>query len=478
MFQIGGIMRAVLLALISGVIVSCGPSLPTPENDAADDLSSKAPIAMTLTDGGKGDWSLKIEKKSGGEFYAFSRSENDYRSESWQVVSGADFSRKHGFDTLKLNANQAQLTFTPYVKSLPGTYTPFINFSDGGTAVFAGQFDLFALEDDAGLKALGGDVYNNEGELFAAPLTLKSARPILYGGQSYDGEVTLSLDGKSSYAYIGDTDITQGKDFSGVIDPGLPDWISQRFDEDLSLVFNALAERWGFDLPQKGTILLAFEGYEDEGVSLTGGALPGNMIVMQLSGERLREENPRVTSYLKWFFIHEAVHLFQKKTDKSYAHNRYSWISEGGANTMTSMIMAENDLALEGYLLRIYGDSFEFCAQALEGKTLEAAIDAGPEGNYDCGDLIGRITDAALPRHDYFEFWNSFLAGLDENFTDADYFAAMRKLGADEDIVSRLEALTSDPVIDAEATLKSLMNDVGIDATFADGAMRAIAFPN
>ncbi|WP_371396824.1 hypothetical protein [Fretibacter rubidus] len=475
-------MRALFLMLLCTALVSCAPN-KNADNSERDKPSIDAPIALTLTDGGDGPWTVDIKRRgtgplNGGDLYAFSRSTNDYRSETWQSVTGADFARKYGFDTITLTDNQAQLTLMPYSGMMQASYTPFIHFSDGGTAVFAGQFDMFALKDEAALEALGGDVYNNKGDLFAAPLTIKSSRPILYGGQSYDGEFTLNLDGKVSYAYVGETDITQGQDFAGVIDPGLPDWISGRFDDDLTLVFKALSERWGFGLTDKATILLAFEGYELEGLSATGGALPGNMIVMQLSGNRLREENPRILSYLQWFFTHEAAHLFQGHSDKHYAHNRYSWINEGGANTMTSMILVDKGLVADDYLQDTYSNSFKRCTEALEGKTLETAINNGPEGNYDCGDLIGRITDAALPDYDFFDFWNAFLDGLDGNFTDADYFKTMRALGANESVVSRLEALTSEKITDATGHLQSLMNDAGIKTTFVDGTMTAIAFPD
>lgn len=468
-------MRALYLSFMSGLIVSCAPPLST--QDSNRDTNIAAPIALTVIDGGDEPWAFDIERFEGGELYAFSRSKNDYRSASWQVLSGGTFSRQHGFDTIAFTADRARLSFTPYATPIEADYTPFIKFSDGGLAVYAGQFDMFDAQGNSALKALDGDVFNYEGEFFTTPLTLKSSRPILYGGRNYNGEVTVSLGDEASYAYIGETKITLGADFSGVIDPGLPDWISERFDEDLSLVFGALAERWGFGLAEKATILFAFEGYELDGLSFTGGALPGNMIVMQLSGDELREDSPGVLSHLQWFFTHEATHLFQRHTGKQYAHNRYSWINEGGANTMTSIILTDEGLAPEGYLLKTYSNSFELCAEALEGRTLTEAIERGPEGNYDCGDLIGRITDAALPENDFFEFWNVFLEEPSEKFSDGDYFAAMRNLGADEGIVTRLEAFTSRPVRNAAATLQNLMADVGIDTTFEDGKMTAIAFP-
>lgn len=471
-------MRAFFLLLIGGLSVSCAPSSFTPKSGSADELPLQAPIALTVTDGGEEPWVFDIKRQGGGELYAFSRSKNDYRSASWQAVSGAEFSRQHGFDTITLNADQARLSFMPHAKPLEANYTPYIKFSDGGLAVFTGQFDLFDLKDNSALAALGGDVFNHESEFFTAPLTLKSSRPILYGGENYNGEVTLSLGGQASYAYIGETKITRGADFSGVIDPGLPSWLTGRLDNELTMVFEALSERWGFGLTEKATILLAFEGYDLDGISATGGALPGNMIVMQLSGTALREENPRILSHLQWFFTHEAVHIFQSQTGKQYAHNRYSWINEGGANTMASMILASKGLAAEGYLLKTYSDSFGFCTEALEGRTLTEAIERGQEGNYHCGDIIGRITDAALPKYDFFEFWNAFLEQPSEKFTDADYFASMRGLGADEEIVLRLEALTSRRVTNAAAELQSLMDDVGIKTKFVEGKMTEIAFPD
>lgn len=54
----------------------------------------------------------------------------------------------------------------------------------------------------------------------------------------------------------------------------------------------------------------------------------------------------------------------------------------------------------------------------------------------------------------------------------------MRGLGADEEIVLRLEALTSRRVTNAAAELQSLMDDVGIKTKFVEGKMTEIAFPD
>ena len=158
------------------------------------------------------------------------------------------------------------------------------------------------------------------------------------------GEAVGTTFGSGSFIYIGDAKITEGRDFTGVIDPGLPDWLSSRFDADLSEIFDGHRKLWGDGLKQKSTVLFSFRGYGTSGFSNKGGAL-GNMLALETSGDNLHTESEDTLNHFHWFFAHEAAHLFQGRTGLN--GNAY-WISEGGANAMAVNVLRAQGLAGPG----------------------------------------------------------------------------------------------------------------------------------
>jgi len=236
-------------------------------------------------------------------------------------------------------------------------------------------------------------------------------------------------------------------------------------------------------LPEKASILFAFRGYDTPGLSNTGGVI-GNQLIIETSGDALENPNPRIRSYFQWFFAHEAAHLFQSVSGIGYDHNGLSWISEGGANAMANQLLAESGLATPEHIRDNYVQSYRLCTEALNGRTLAATIKRGVEGNYDCGDFLARISDAALPDHSLAQLWSAMAEQVAANPAEEDavytadhYFTAMTKLGASPDIIAQMRAFTDEPVEDADAALRAMMEAVGIVARFENDLLSDIDFP-
>ncbi|MFB9372716.1 hypothetical protein ACFFUB_01945 [Algimonas porphyrae] len=492
-------LRAAMAGLALGMLVACSPDpVEQPaELDARADAQtdtlaeSVSPITLTLTDGGDGPWTLDIAIDgpdmdgseidwSGSSPVFFSRSNGDYRVARYAAQDdGVKLARIGGFDTLIFDENvrAARFAVTPFSGNIRADYTPFIPFSDGGVALFTGQFELLPATDTAAIEGLGGRLSNWSGEQRPIPLTLRSDRSMLVDGRRQSGETTVMVDGGGEYIYFGTADLVEGEYFVGVIDPGLPAWIREDFDDTLGTIFTALEERFGYGLPDRATILFAYRGDDMQGLSNKGGALPGNVLALETAGTALRQPSDAVTGYFQFFFAHEAAHLFQQASGKSLGNQDAAWIHEGHASAVAYRLLVEQGLQTrEAYEVRL-AEAFNRCAAELNGRALSETLYTGYIGAYDCGEIIAVASDAALPDHDLYDLWANMVSiGDDPNRYDAeDYFAALQALGASEPIVGALRVLTTETLPDADAALRGLLSAVDLDFVVSDGRVSRIA---
>jgi len=467
------------LILTFGLLCACGPSTVEAPEQSEDDIAPP-PISLVLTDGGQDAWTLDVELTESKPVF-FSRSNGDYRRETYAVEGDqATLDRLGGFDTIipTDDTTSVQLSVMPYSGNIQADYTPFIPFSDGGVALFTGQFELLRGGDLASITALNGNLGAWSGEQVTIPMTVKSNRTLLVGGDRYQDEADIMIDGSGEYIYLGDAAVVHGEAFSGVIDPGLPAWLRDSFDDELSVIFEALSDRFGYSLSDRATVMFAFRGYEGQGLSNKGGALPGNVLALETSGSALRDPNEQVRGYFRWFFAHEAAHLFQQQSGKT-ADQGAAWIHEGAANAMAGRLLVDQGLRDAARYEASLAASFARCADGLKGRTLEETMRAGRVGAYDCGEIIAIISDAALPDHDLYDLWSTLMTSGDDpaRYSAEDYFTAMRELGASNAVVAGLRALATDPVENATADLQSLLAAVGLDIVEADGRIVRIALP-
>ena len=413
----------------------------------------------------------------------FSRSGGNYRTGSWTSIDdNVRLERLSGFDALlfaKPNTS-ARLTFVPYTQNVPKDYTPFIPFSDGGAAVFTGQFDLMPAADAAYIEALNGDIRKWEGKQPRLGVRVLSKTPMIQNAKILNDEAIDMTIGGGDYIYVGSAKITQGTDFIGVIDPGLPQWLSSRFDKDISNIFEGHRQMWGDGLKQKSMVLFSFRGYGTSGFTNKGGAL-GNMLALETSGDSLRTESEDTLNHFHWFFAHEAAHLFQNRAGVNLGDSHQAWITEGAANAMANNVLRHQNLADDAYILSEYAKEYEQCTLYVKTQKLSEAAQNGQfKVLYACGDIIAQITDAVLKDHTLFEFWNVMLRDAKEKTTYSahDYFAAMQKLGAPESIIDGLRGFTDGKSEAPVMALQNLMKDSGLAPKFdGDGKLISLKLP-
>ena len=335
-------MRVLLFLLI--VLLSTGCRPKDTENRKTPNSEHAPVISVTVQAREDGLWQVDYTFPSPQKVVIFSRSENDYRAKTWKsLTSNVQLERIGGIDALvfKTPAKTASFKIKPFTGKVRRDYTPFIPFSDGGMAVYTGQFNVLYAQDREDIVSLKGNIRNWHGEQKLHTVKILSNMPMINDGNVERGEAldpTVGT-GEGRYIYVGQAEITQGQDFSGVVDPGLPQWLTERFDEDLIKIFGGYADLWGEGLPTRSTILFSSCGFDAPGYSMKGGAL-GNMLALEVSGQKLVKSNDKILQELHWFFAHEIAHLFQTRLKIHLDNLDHAWINEGAANAMANDVLS------------------------------------------------------------------------------------------------------------------------------------------
>ncbi|MEE2566885.1 hypothetical protein [Hyphobacterium marinum] len=467
------------------LLMSCGaPAAVVDDAASADGLmldGTGVTAVVTALDDGRFEVAYRFAEPQTG--YFFSRSGGDYRTAHWASLDdGVTLERVGGFDTLLFDGPRTEARFVvePWFGQITGDYSPYVQFSDGAVALFTGQFEILPVADRDAVLALDGDIRAWSGEQPVLGVRIVSPDRMVMNGEVLTGHADDISQGDGAFVYIGDGEIETGESFVGVLDGALPAWIRERFDSDLATIFGALETGWGFELPQRASVFFAFEGYDNPGFSNKGGATR-SLLMLQSSGQALREPSPQVLAYLQWFFAHEGVHLFQNAAGLYASTSDHAWITEGGANTMANAVLATLDGLPEGRRLAEYRRSYAGCLRSLAAGPLTEAVRRGDhEASYLCGDLIGLMSWAATPDADIYIIGEA-VGGrtTDQPGTTGEmYFATLIELGADPAVVDQLRALVGSRLADPESALRAAMVASGLNPVFDEaGQLSELEFP-
>lgn len=434
---------------------------PAPENDGA----------MLLEENGDGTFSITYTFTQPHSALVFGQAPESYRAGVWTSdTPQASVQTISGMDVLVFDAPSTGATFqfTPSSEDLRKAYTAFLPFTGGDWAVLTGQFRLKPADRLSALEAHDGSAETWPTEELELTLTIRSDRPVWLGGQKYLGDVQTVPESDDTYAYIGELEPLSANSFVGFVDPSLPAWIQDGFDSALLEIFDELSAGWGFELPEKSTLFFSFRGLEREGLHLTGGALDGGVLALEVGGNALETPIPEIATYLEWFFAHEAAHLYQTAGGIEPDDPDHAWIHEGSANTMAHAVAARRADDPATFLNEVYGRAFDDCTAYLEtGPLTDAAAQGAFDAYYACGDFMALMTDAALPDLTLYAFWNRLkadaLAINEGQITATLYFDTLAALGASEDRINAIKMIDSATFAEPRVQFLELLQTAGLE---------------
>ncbi|MEO0607092.1 MAG: hypothetical protein AAFY82_02595 [Pseudomonadota bacterium] len=446
---------------------------------------SGADMTVVATEIDANTWRVDFHLPSPQRSVFFSRSNGDYRRSTWTPIGTApDLERVDGFDALFFDeaTDTFSYEFAPRTDYIQGDYTPFLEFSDGGKAVYLGQFELLSIASRADLEALAGELRNWQGVQWSFGVRIKSDRPLMVQGARFEGELDQIATGGGTYVYVGDGAVIEGGSFIGVVDNELPAHILKTFNQDIADVFAAYEARWGFALPSKATIYYAFGGYNAPGTSHAGSVIGKDLVVLQSEGAGLREPNPDDRTRALWFFAHEGAHMFQNTVRQNQTRGEDTWIHEGSANSMANSVIRALPGMGDGFVMQEYRTAFEQCLEALAvGSLVTAHMDGRFAAHYSCGQIFNAAADAALPDHDLFGFWKAYSAQLEDDTPSPaeTYFETLEALGADPAVPALIRELAYQDQSDPRPHLIELMSVSGLAPAFDEaGVLVALRVPD
>ncbi len=478
---------ALLVLPFTLALMACSPT-DKQEGIKPSTVVKSVPFSLTLRQIDDASFELSVDLNEPQSVLFFSRSQQDYRLNTYESLnSEAKLVRVGGFDTIVFQpgATQALFRVTAYTGPMPGTYTAFVPFTDGGQAVYLGAFELLRAESTEAIEQLGGDLDSWDGDQFDIPVRLETTGRIMLNGVVTDNSTELTIKGSGPYAYLGSGALVEGESFSGILDPGLPKWLANSFDSELGLIFKALEQSFGRTLDDKASIFLAFRGFEPEGVSNTGGAMSGGQLMLEMSGSMFREPNDRLKGYIQWFLTHEAAHLFQQAgNDIPYSERSDSWLLEGSANAITHILLSDLGTVPDDVIQRQYELAYEFCIESIKGASMAEITERHDQSHYDCGDFLWRVADAALPNQTVFDLWKGMTEravakdGEDiVSYNTESFFEELTRRGIADEIIVDMRGFVSGPNPNPSETLRALMQQTGITATFSEDKLTKITFP-
>ena len=458
-------MKAILLTtlLFSNVLSLCWAS------DNTLDLK------ITLTQSDKLEWRVRYEFKSPQKALFFWRSLGDYRTDSWKPISNeVHIERLNGLDSIWFDSPRmaAEFLITPYSNNISAEYTPYMTFGDGGFGVFTGQFDVAMAASKQQIEQLNGNIDNWETQPQQKQLTLSSSQKLISNGKLNTGSITYDFSDDGRYIYVGDGQIIENDYYIGVIDSTMPAWVRTQLNINTPIIFNTLSELYQQKIDQKIELLYAFKGTQESGYSNKGGILGENAMVLESSGALFLSESPRIIYQLQRTLAHEAAHLFQN-AGALPSSTTSAWIHEGGAEVATLSALNQAKLISSKDVDTDVQKAYKLCANYLKEGTINDSVKNRRQAHYHCGQIIAYITDAALIKHTYFDFWKALMinAGRPEqnnHYSAETYFQTMLELGADKDIVRQITKLVSEIVDQPNKTLSKLMRQSGLNAQFND----------
>lgn len=433
---------------------------PGPKNDGT----------ITLIERADGMFDVTYQFTEPQSVLVFGQAPTSYRAGDWiSATEGVAVQKVGQMDVLVFEnpSKVATFQFPPHSENLPKAYTSFIAYTTGDWGVLTGQFRLKPADSLEALEAHSATVNEWETEALELSLEIQSERPVWVGGEKYTDRVQLTPRGDDTYAFMGDLAPVSGDSFIGFVDPNLPEWIGASFDQTLLEIFSYLSTGWGFELPQKSTLFFAFKGLESEGLDMTGGALDGGVLALEIGGNALETYSPDIFDYLQWFFAHEAAHLYQKAGGAEPDESEHAWMHEGSANTMAYALTAESADDPNTFLLEVYTRAFNECTAYLENDPLTAAaLNGAFNAYYACGNFMALMTDAALPDHTLYDFWNALKTWAetsnDSKITSKQYFETLETLGADPARIADIRKLAFEPITEPATELPRLLHAAGL----------------
>mgnify|MGYP003592099754 CR=1 FL=1 len=349
------ILLLVFLALSSAVALADAP----------------APVKgrLTLTHVAKDLWRADYRLDEKVDAIEFGPAVVQFRQAAWTIATpGAALAANEGkesvrgaeapFDALRIDVK----LYEPWAHD---SYVAMDRHSDGGTAIYLGHF--------MGGVRQGGVLRN-----MLLHIELKGLR----------GETTFLPDEANRdlgvYGYFGPQKIVANGRVHALIDPATPVWIREALADTAEKVASVYATKLGRPAPATLALIIGAAGLGNEGYSIKGGALPGQ-IVYKLEGRELLVDTPQARQRVQQLAAHELAHVWQGLVTKGGIGDTQPWVHEGGAEYLSVLALRQSGLwtsaQAEAYTTQMQKE----CSDSQAKHAADPALPLAWREHYTCG---------------------------------------------------------------------------------------------
>jgi len=299
----------------------------------------------------------------------------------------------------------------------------------------------------------------------------RKGESIVLDGQRHAGAVTWHdpLLDRGTFVYFGKLAPIETQDVIAIVDPGLPRYLEQQFDDLLPKLFAYYREHTGYALNKRPVILITYHPQEDFNPGDSGEVLP-DVIAFDFRSRKLwgarDAKNARMSFHL---LAHEAAHLWNGNRFESVEGDAAPWMHEGGADAFAWAAARDFGVLDEDALRAEVELNLNRCLNKLAplGVSLQDAFKQSVyELAYSCGSVMNFAAGTELhDRGGLFALWRALFGQAEksgERYDVGQYFATLRALDRDGTLAAAMSDLWSRPQPDAAAALRALLAASGI----------------
>ncbi|MDC1174111.1 hypothetical protein OAT67_01850 [Bacteriovoracaceae bacterium] len=459
-------MNKIIMSLLVGLLIFGCATRPT---------TSKKNVLIRVEHKRKTDsWQVEISLPSKVKALVFNRQTNTFRRKNWKV-NGQDLEIRHidGKEYIvsktEKEFNSVSLSHKSYYEYTPKDYEFFFKYSSGDVLMYSGHYDVVPIYNNFDFKkGIAEKDWPENGPLSEFILIPSKNEKIVILGNVYEkNEVNWTdIKGKGTYIYWGNNNPLDTKRLVVVVDKKVPKWLSLAVNKNLPTLFDFYNRKIGIPLNFKPVVYLSYEGEDEEGLSNTGGTLPG-LIQLTLRGKDWKKNNSESFEYLYKFLAHESAHLWNGQMF-NYSDGKHSWMHEGGADAFAYRALRELKIVNDERYLEYLNASLNKCILGLNGKypLVESANNRAFKNYYYCGSTIGLITEKSLKEGSLFDFWRSLFKQAKSNnqkYSDKDYLKNFDDLAKSNTVSKNLNTLIYGPSSNTGELLREMFKNLGVE---------------
>ncbi len=380
-------------------------------------------------------WEIELKFSKPISQYVFTRQQSQFRRDQFKSLSSGakvDLVQRKELLDFVIPTNSVKFQITTFSDPVAKDYEMFRLFSDGGVALYTGHFEGIPFEkDDQGVaKELA------RSETYYRFIPLKTEKVIQNSVAAELGNSAGWEDKKSkgTYAYFGNAELKTTAELSAIVEPKIPNWISDKIQKELSRYLQNLNQRLGTQLSSKLFVLVTGQDFKTNALIGDGSSLPG-MIELNLIGSEWKVQRKKAEVKLAKFFVNQLSRFFleHQYSDKDST----MWLSEGASDAFAFKLMKEGNVIGNRRYLEILSYAFNNCMYHLEGKPIlrNPGNDNEFRPSYYCGALIHLVADAKVkktnPKLDLFSVWQNIFQIANNNlgnYGEKDFETAVNNL--------------------------------------------------